>query len=113
MRNVGGACTGQPTFGSQIWAAADRGDITHQQAPLVVRSLLSAGVDTTVLAISAVLYALATHPEQWQALRANPALTRIAFDEAIRLESPVQTFFRTATREVTVGEHYGPMARRF
>ena len=42
---------GQPTFGAQIWAAADRGDITYDQAPLVVRSLLSAGVDTTVLGI--------------------------------------------------------------
>ena len=27
-------------FGAQIWAAADRGDITPEQAPLVVRSLL-------------------------------------------------------------------------
>ena len=31
-------------FGAQIWAAADRGEITAEQAPLVVRSLLSAGV---------------------------------------------------------------------
>src|ERR1700694_288228 len=40
-----------PSLGAQIWAAADRGDITEQQAPVVVRSLLSAGVDTTVHAI--------------------------------------------------------------
>ena len=54
-----------PTTGSapQIWAAADRGDITPEQAPLVVRSLLSAGVDTTVHGLGAVLYAFATHPE--------------------------------------------------
>ncbi len=48
-------------FGAQIWAAADRGDITPAQAPLVVRSLLSAGVDTTVHGISAVLYAFASN----------------------------------------------------
>mgnify|MGYP006172574511 CR=1 FL=1 len=29
----------------------------------------------------------------------------IAFDEAVRWESPVQTFFRTATTDVRVGEH--------
>lgn len=103
---------GQQTFGAQIWAAADRGDITHQQAPLVVRSLLSAGVDTTVLGISAVLYAFAKQPDQWQALRANPALARIAFDEAIRLESPVQTFFRTATRPISVGGHVVPVGKK-
>ncbi len=49
-------------FGAQIWAAADRGDITHEQAPLIVRSLLTAGVDTTVHGLGAVLHAFATTP---------------------------------------------------
>jgi 4-methoxybenzoate monooxygenase (O-demethylating) len=35
-------------FGADIWAASDRGDITPEQAPLMVRSLLSAGFDTTI-----------------------------------------------------------------
>lgn len=91
-------------FGADIWAAADRGDITPEQAPLIVRSLLTAGVDTTVHALSAVLHAFATHPEQWQRLRDNPALARVAFDEAVRWESPVQTFFRTTTTEVRIGD---------
>ncbi|MCP2371827.1 hypothetical protein BJ978_002503 [Agromyces terreus] len=90
-------------FGDAIWAAADRGDLTVEQAPLVVRSLLSAGVDTTVHAIGAVLHAFATHPDQWARLREEPALARVAFDEAIRLEAPVQTFFRTTTREIELG----------
>lgn len=90
-------------FGAEIWAAADRGDITHEQAPLIVRSLLSAGVDTTVHGLAAVLYAFATHPEQWQRLRAEPPLARVAFDEAVRWESPVQTFFRTATTDIEIG----------
>ena len=90
-------------FGAKIWAAADHGDITETQAPLIVRSLLSAGVDTTVHGVAALLYAIATNPEQWQQLRAQPQLARIAFDEAVRWESPVQTFFRTATRDVRIG----------
>ncbi|WP_072802954.1 cytochrome P450 [Rhodococcoides yunnanense] len=91
-------------FGAQIWAAADRGDITYEQAPLVVRSMLSAGVDTTVNGLASVLYALASHRAQWNRLRADPvALCRSAFDEAVRWESPVQTFFRTATRDIEVG----------
>jgi hypothetical protein len=95
-------------FGADIWAASDRGDITPEQAPLAVRSLLTAGVDTTVHGISAVLYAFATHPGQWQRLREDPGLARVAFDEAVRWESPVQTFFRTATTDVRVGEHVVP-----
>jgi cytochrome P450 len=91
-------------FGADIWAASDRGDITPEQAPLIVRSLLTAGVDTTVHALSAVLHALATHPQQWRRLRENPGLARVAFDEAVRWESPVQTFFRTTTTEVGIGD---------
>lgn len=99
-------------FGARIWAAADRGEITPEQAPLVVRSLLSAGVDTTVHALSAVLHAFATFPDQWERLRHRPSLARVAFDEAIRWESPVQTFFRTATTDIRVGGHVVPEGRK-
>ncbi|CCG03865.1 cytochrome P450 [Blastococcus saxobsidens] len=95
-------------FGADIWAASDRGEITPEMAPLIVRSLLTAGVDTTVHGLSAVLYAFATHPDQWQRLREQPSLARMAFDEAVRWESPVQTFFRTATTDVRVGDHVVP-----
>jgi cytochrome P450 len=99
-------------FGAQIWAASDRGDITTEQAPLIVRSLLTAGVDTTVHGLSAVLYAFATNPDQWRRLRAQPELARVAFDEAVRWESPVQTFFRTATVDVRVGDHVVPEGKK-
>jgi 4-methoxybenzoate monooxygenase (O-demethylating) len=99
-------------FGAQIWAASDRGDITPEQAPLVVRSLLTAGVDTTVHGLSAILYAFATNPEQWRRLREQPSLARVAFDEAVRWESPVQTFFRTATVDVRVGDHVVPAGKK-
>ena len=89
-------------FGADIWAAADRGDITHEMAPLIVRSLLTAGVDTTVHGLSSVIHAFVGQPDQWDRLRAEPGLARVAFDEAVRLESPVQTFFRTATRDVDI-----------
>jgi 4-methoxybenzoate monooxygenase (O-demethylating) len=90
-------------FGAEIWSAADRGDITPAQAPGVLRSLFAAGVNTTVHSLAAVLHAFATHPEQWGLLRADPAIARRAFDEAVRWASPVQTFFRTATTDVSIG----------
>ena len=90
-------------FGAEIHAAVDTGELTPQEAPLVVRSLLTAGVDTTVNGLGAALYCLARFPEQWQRLRQDPSLARAAFEEAIRFESPVQTFFRTTTRAVEIG----------
>jgi 4-methoxybenzoate monooxygenase (O-demethylating) len=92
-------------FGACVHARADAGDITHLEAPLLVRSLLSAGIDTTVNGIGAAVYCLARFPDQLAKLRADPSLARNAFEEAVRYESPVQTFFRTTTREVEIGGH--------
>ena len=58
-------------FGAQIWAAADRGEITPEQAPMIVRSLLTAGVDTTVTGIAAIMHALAHTPGASARLRAT------------------------------------------
>jgi cytochrome P450 len=89
-------------FGGCIHARVDSGDITEAEAPLLVRSLLSAGIDTTVNGIGAAIYCLARFPDQWLRLRTDSTLARNAFEEAIRFESPVQTFFRTTTREVEI-----------
>jgi cytochrome P450 len=87
-------------FGAQIYEAADAGKITEEQALMLVRSFLSAGLDTTVSALGNAVYLLATNPDQWDLLRAEPSLARPAFEEAIRFETPVQQFFRTAGVEI-------------
>ena len=83
-------------FGDQIYQAADAGEIDPQHAPMLVRSFLSAGVDTTINGIGNALYSLAHHPDQYAMLHADASLARPAFEEALRWESTVQTFFRTA-----------------
>jgi 4-methoxybenzoate monooxygenase (O-demethylating) len=90
-------------FGAAIHAASDSGELTEEEAPIVARSLLTAGVDTTVSGIGAAVYCLARFPEQFARLRADPSLARAAFEEAVRYETPVQTFFRTTTRAVELG----------
>ena len=69
---------------------------------MLVRSFLSAGIDTTVYGLGNALYCFASYPEQWTILRENPNLIRGAFEEVLRFEAPVQTFFRTTTRAVEV-----------
>ena len=90
-------------FGAAVHAAADAGILTAEEAPMVVRSILTAGVDTTVSGIGAAVYCLARFPDQFRKLRDNPTLARAAFEEAVRFESPVQTFFRTTTQEAELG----------
>jgi cytochrome P450 len=90
-------------IGAAIHAGADKGEVTRQEAELLVRSVLTAGFDTTVHGIGAAMRCLALNPDQFAALRADPSKARAAFEEAIRLETPVQTFFRTTAREVEIG----------
>ena len=90
-------------FGAGIHAAADTGELMPEETPQVVRSVLTAGVDTTVSGIGAAVYCLARFPGQFDRLRAEPGLARAAFEEAVRFETPVQTFFRTTTRETEIG----------
>jgi cytochrome P450 len=86
-------------FGDLIYQAADAGEITHEEAPLLVRSFLSAGVDTTVNGISNAILCLAKHPEQYAKLCDDHSLARPAFEESLRFESSVQTFFRTTSKD--------------
>lgn len=87
-------------WGMAVYAAADRGECTPEEAERLVRSFLTAGVDTTVNGIAHLVLAFAEHPEEWAKLRASPALAKRAFDESLRWDSTVQTFFRTTTRPI-------------
>lgn len=90
-------------FGTQIWARVEEGLITEQQATLLVRALLSAGIDTTIFGIGNTLSVLARHPEAWAQLRETPSLAKFAIDESMRLESPFQKFHRTVTVDTVLG----------
>src|SRR5690348_3573256 len=90
-------------LGMQIFHAVDSGELTEAEAGMLVRSFLSAGIDTTVYGLGNALWCFAKYPEQWTILRENPSLIRLAFEEVLRFEAPVQTFFRTTTRAVNVG----------
>lgn len=87
-------------WGDRIHRLAEAEGYDREEAAILVRGILAAGMDTTVKGLGSLLWCLATHPEQYAALRADPRLFRTAFDEAVRLESPIQMFFRTVARDV-------------
>jgi hypothetical protein len=103
MSKCGRAALAPHGLGMQIFQAADAGELSEDEAGMLVRSFLSAGIDTTVYGLGNTLYCLARYGEQWRSLRQNPGLIRGAFEEVLRFEAPVQTFFRTTTRPVDVG----------
>lgn len=89
-------------MGAQLWEFADSGDISSDEATLLVRALLSAGLDTTIFAITNTLHTLANHPEQYTKVHADPRLVRFAIDESFRFESPFYAFYRTTSRDTVL-----------
>jgi cytochrome P450 len=65
--------------------------------------LFSAGAETTRNAVAGGLLALADHPAQLRALRADLDALPTAVEEMVRWTSPSPSKRRTATRDVTLG----------
>nr|WP_315429025.1 cytochrome P450 [uncultured Albidiferax sp.] len=76
---------------SRLLQAEDAGDI-HSHAELLAQCamLLFAGHETTRNLLGNGLYALLSHPDQWQRLQHDPALLPGAVRELLRFDSPVQ-----------------------
>ena len=79
--------------------------LSEAELAMFLIQLLVAGNETTRNLISAGLAALAEYPEQWAALRADPALVPTAVEELLRWTTPVISFMRTATADCSVRGH--------
>ncbi len=90
-------------FGAKIYDRVNEGLISQEQATLLVRALLSAGVDTTIFSIGNTMSVLARYPDAWKRLRENPTMAKFAIDEALRVESPFQKFHRTVATDTVLG----------
>jgi cytochrome P450 len=87
-------------------AARHEGErINDRELLSMVFLLLVAGYETTVNLIASGVLSLLRNPDQYAALRADPALIRSAIEELLRHESPVKItpFMRFTTTEVTLG----------
>ncbi|MEJ7648820.1 MAG: cytochrome P450 [Nakamurella sp.] len=90
-------------WGEVVMDAVDDGRLSMLGAIKTISAYMTAGMDTTVNAISAMLRLFADSPEVWSTLKSEPTLAGPVFEEILRLETPVQGFFRVTTKEVTVG----------
>lgn len=86
-----------------LFKSVGTADISAEEAVSLVGGLIVAGMDTTVNLIENAIVALIENPEQWEKLRANPALAAAAVEETLRFDSPVQPgFFRNTTQDAEI-----------
>ncbi|TCP56893.1 hypothetical protein EV191_101842 [Tamaricihabitans halophyticus] len=83
----------------------DQYQFTPAQAYAQCVLLLFAGLEPTRYAIGNAIHALATHPEQTAALRADPRLLPSGVEELLRYDSPVQWVGRKATESFDFHGH--------
>ena len=95
---------------SRMLQAEDAGDI-HSHAELLAQCamLLFAGHETTRTLLGNGLYALLSHPAQWQRLQQDPGLLPGAVRELLRFDSPVQYTGRRVAADM---ELHGQQLRR-
>ena len=74
--------------------------------------LIGAGSETTTNLLSGLFLTLAQRPELYARLRKHPELIPAAIEEQLRFVSPVQGFYRTATRDYTMGANTIPAGAR-
>lgn len=90
----------QGSMAEDVLATVDAGTLAESEVSPLMIDYLAPSMDTTISAIASALYLFATHPDQWQAIRADPSLIPNAVNEVVRIESPLRAFSRRVTREV-------------
>lgn len=91
-------------FAARILRAADRGEIDPDRCPMLFVDYLAPSLDTTISAIGNAVWLLATHPDEWRRLRAEPHRVKAALNEAMRVESPINCFTRVAATDTHLGD---------
>lgn len=89
-----------------IWAHAE---IDGEKLPPAsvfheVGLFIAGGAETTRTAIAHGLRAFCDHPDQWNAMSADPTLVDGAVEEVLRWVTPLNNFFRTAVSDDRIGD---------
>ncbi len=87
------------------WVHAKIDDQPLPPAAIVheVGLFISGGAETTRTAISHGLRAFVDHPNQWEAMAADPSLVPAAVEEILRWVTPLNNMFRRAGADAEVG----------
>ncbi len=96
----------------ELLTAVDDGALSAEEVPPLMIDYLAPSLDTTISAISSAIYLFATHPEQWNLLKEDPALIANAVNEVVRYESPVRAFTRKALHSSVISGVHIPAGAR-
>ena len=100
------------SIGHEVLLAADDGKVSREVCAALMIDYIAPSLDTTISAISHALHLFATHPEQWQVLKQDPARIPNAINEILRYESPLRAFARQSLHTTDIAGHAIPAGAR-
>lgn len=98
---------------SAMIGAEAEGLLTHDELIATIMQILHAGHGSTIDVIGSGLNALIGHPDQMEALRAEPALMPQAVQEMFRHSAPLPFFHRYASEDLTICGQDWPRGTKF
>jgi cholest-4-en-3-one 26-monooxygenase len=102
-------CPAHDLLGDWINAKIDGEPLSPAAIVHEVGLFISGGAETTRTAISHGLRAFVDHPDQWEAIAADPSLVPGAVEEVLRWVTPLNNMFRRAGADTEIGGQ--PIAR--
>ncbi|EQB11794.1 cytochrome P450 [Sphingobium lactosutens] len=97
---------------SDLFDAVAAGKLTMGEAHAAMSGLVIPSLDTTIFAMSSLLYALGQNPDQYEMLKRDPGLISGAVYEAVRHSGPARWFSRYALSDYVAGDVFIPAGAR-
>jgi cytochrome P450 len=82
------------SMGRSLFEAEERGEIPPDSTTMLIWNYIGPAFDTTINGIGSTVWLLARDPEQWKLLKDEPALIPAAFNEGLRMETPISIWAR-------------------
>jgi cytochrome P450 len=99
-------------WADRLFDAADRGDLSAEEARAMIIDYVAPSLDTTILATGFMLHCLATVEGAYDSVRRDPALVPSIVNEAMRWGSPLKGFTRFAIEDVDIDGQTIPTGSR-
>jgi cholest-4-en-3-one 26-monooxygenase len=96
-------CPADDLISTWVHARIDGQPLPPEAIAHEVGLFIAGGAETTRTAIAHGLRVLADHPEQWDAMAADPSLVTGAVEEVLRWVTPLNNMFRRAVADTEVG----------
>lgn len=93
-------------FSSLLSAEVDPEDgtrLTVDETAGLINTVLGAGFHTSAQLMTAGVFAILSHPDQWELLKSDRSLLPKAVEECARYRTPVKRIYRHLTRDAVIG----------